>query len=338
LVQCASKPAAAAASRSPVWAVAGQRNEAHLATNRAELAREIVAAHPRQADVEHAHVEPGQPRTSDRFGPAVRNRHDVSCVFEHGLQHVPRIVIVVDDEDASCRCRTQAIGMGLLEVFRSRRRKREINDHARALIAAAARVQLDRAVVELDERAGERETQTESSLSSIEGARSLCERVEHRRPQLRGDSRAVVLAHHHDAADASDDCRRSVSATCARRAGTFRPSASASAAAVAALRSADKRRDTTRATTRPHAISTRPPVSTPPIDARNGPSSTARGTTTTFAHPNCPRLAAAYRRRPDGTNDGATLFEQPLEVLGFVCRRQRGVHRQPGADQLPRIE
>lgn len=172
-------------------AVAGERDEEHPgAALGANLPRDLISIELRQPDVHERDLRAMTQRSLDAL-PAVGRLEDlVPVVLEQHAQHLARVVVVFDDQDAAPARR-------LAPRRRGRRRDRVLEhgqpDDEAAPSTEAFALRLDAPVVQLREPAHQREPDAEPALRALEPAVALDEEIEDVRQQLGLDADSVVL-------------------------------------------------------------------------------------------------------------------------------------------------
>ena len=124
------------------------------------MVRELEAVHHRQADIEQPHVGPEGVHQLQRLGAVAGHRRDVPRGGQRRGQHLGGILVVVDDEHALRRRRRRHVRRPA-RGDPGRLLDRDARDphHELAALARAAAVRLDRAVVQRDQAADDRQAQ-----------------------------------------------------------------------------------------------------------------------------------------------------------------------------------
>jgi hypothetical protein len=175
--------------------VPGDGHEHHVlaARLRAHAPGDLVAVDPRQADVEKHDLRALALGDGERGLAIVGRRDVVSPQPEQESHALPRVLVVVHDEDAQAvglprRRRPPACGRG-----RPRCREREPH-HEFAALSRAFAVGGDRPAVQVHEPLHHREPDAQAALGSVEAAIALHEDVEDLRDELGAHSHPVVPA------------------------------------------------------------------------------------------------------------------------------------------------
>ena len=155
----------------------------------AQAARQFVARHVGQPDVEDEHFGGGV-GARQRVGRVLVHVHRVAMRAQQHGQRMAGVAVVVDDGDRQrmrlARALARAHGLAHLGL-----RERQRDRHRRALLQAGA-VRRHLPVVHAHDALHEREADPEAALRAVRRAVGLREQVEHVRQQLRVDAAAVV--------------------------------------------------------------------------------------------------------------------------------------------------
>src|SRR5262249_14968699 len=146
----------------------------------AQHPRDLIAVEPRQAEIDQRHVGPVLRRQIETVWPVDGRKHAMSERLEEQLQRLTRVVIVLDDEDATAALRDARRGRGVRRLGGGDRQPYGELGAAAAALADRG----DRAVMHLDEPAAQREADTEATDRAIHRLLRLSEELEDARQHL----------------------------------------------------------------------------------------------------------------------------------------------------------
>ena len=179
----------------PGLAVAGhRRHDGRLhARNQAQLARQRVAIHVGQADVEQAQVRQDLARAFDRIGRMELHKHFMPEQFDEHSQQARRIDVVIDHQDTQQIACGTGIFIAILDaalpvvVRQARQDHRHFAAHAHSVT-----LHRDGSAMQLHQAAHQRQADAQPALGSVGTSFALGEKLEGNALQFAGHADAVV--------------------------------------------------------------------------------------------------------------------------------------------------